>query len=245
MNYQTLVVDPFEEYCVLTLNRPDKANALNGVMRRELKDFLDHAEKAFKAVVITGAGNAFTGGLDLSEGGGEAASAELWEITHSIYGSSAIFVAAVNGPARGGGVTLTNASDLAIASTKANFGIPEIGFGVYATLAGPTTQLSVSRKTAAEMVLLGEPLSAERAAQVSLVNGVLAPDQLMARACEIAARLTKFDRHVLGVCKKGLNSMPVDDAMRREGEALSQLLNVQIREGSNSRTPPAVEPTPS
>ena len=223
--YKHLIVEPFERYCVLTLNRPDVRNALSAAMRAELLDFLEHCEDRYQAVIVTGAGKGFCAGLDLTEGSGEVGTRELWAIGRKIYDSSSIFVAAVNGAARGGGLSLVNICDLAVSSTEATFGIPEIGFGVYATIAGPTTQFAAPKKLTAKMVLTGAPISAEEALKADLLNDVVAPDQLMSSAKAIADRLVSLSPDALAIAKQGINRFPFSDEARSAAVDLSIELN--------------------
>ncbi len=233
MDYEYLLVEEFDNYCVLTMNRPEKKNALNKKMRAEFLDFLARSNGEYHAVILTGVDDAFTSGLDLSEARGLDSTMDMWSIANNIYDSETLFIAAVNGHARGGGMTLTNACDFAITHPGVTFGIPEIGFGVYATIAGPTTQLVAPKKLVSQMVLTGKPISAEMAERAFLVNQVVEPDQLMVEAHNLARELTKLERAALAASKKGLNTLPFDESMREQGKMLTIALNGQIRESMN------------
>ena len=235
MGYRHLSVTREKTTCWLTLDRPDQANALNKEMRTEFLTFLGDVGPDTQAVILIGAGKAFCGGLDLKEGDAVSASNEMWEIAHAIYDSETIFIAAVNGAARGGGVTLINACDLAIASSEASLGVPEIGFGVYATVAGPTTQLAAPKKIAAQMVLTGRPLTAEQARAAFLVNDVCAPEALREEAGRLAEHIGTLDRRALSAAKKGLNTAPFDKSMREQSAALAMELNLAFRDEDATR----------
>ena len=227
--YDFLDVEVFEKRCVLTLNRPKKRNALSKDLRTELLDFLARCEKHFQVVILTGADVGFCAGLDLTEAPGEAASREMWAIAKAIYDCRSIFIAAVNGAARGGGLTLVTACDLAIAVPEATFGIPEIGFGVYATVAAPTLQFAAPKKLVAKMVLTGVPISADEAARGFLINDVVPADKLLSSAAAIADQLVKLSPDALAIAKQGINRFPIDNAMRDAAVELSLSLNAEIR----------------
>ena len=226
-DYEFLKVDSRGAYCVLTLNRPDMRNALSKQMRDEFLDFLSRCEGAFPVIVLTGEGSAFCSGLDLKERPGEAGSREMWAIGRGIYNSGSVFVAAVNGAARGGGLTLVNACDLAVASPKATFGIPEIGFGVYATVAAPTVQFAGAKKLTAKMVLTGQAIRAEEAARGYLINEVVPEDALISEAAKVADHLASLSPGALAIAKQGINQYPFDDASRDGAVELSLSLNAK------------------
>ncbi len=214
-------------YAVVTLDRPEKKNALNRAMRGQLLEALGRLDGRVNAVILTGVADSFCSGMDLSEKPGLDESDEVWAIAHQIYDGASVYIAAVNGFARGGGTTLTNACDIAIASREATFGIPEIRFGVYATVAGPTTQLAVPRKIASRMVLTGEAISAELAERAFMINEVCEADALLDKARGLARDLAELKPAILAAAKRGLNSLPFDEAMRREGQALTRRLNTE------------------
>ena len=229
--YDLLNVEARSAHLLVRMIRPEKKNALNAQMRSELLDLLARVSRAPQPVILTGSDDSFCAGLDLKEGGTDQAGREMWAIAHGIYDSPSVFIAAVNGVARGGGVTLVNACDLALAAPEATFGLPEIGYGVYASAAGPTTQLAVPKKIAARMVLTGEALGAAAAAQVSLVNEVVAGDQLLAAAAALAEQIAAHDGGALAAAKQGLNALPFDAAMRRRSQELATALNDRLRSG--------------
>ncbi|MFM7066210.1 MAG: enoyl-CoA hydratase/isomerase family protein, partial [Gammaproteobacteria bacterium] len=105
-------------------------------------------------------------------------------------------------------------SELAIASTTAQFGMPEIGFGVFPALAGPATVHRIPPKHAAWMVLTGGRADAASALQWNIVNEVVAPEQLLVRAVEIAERISRFDAVALDYSKKALRDIPTLDWSR-------------------------------
>jgi enoyl-CoA hydratase/carnithine racemase len=204
----------------ITLNRPEKRNAMNQAARSGLVDALDECREAqSKVIVLTGNGPAFCAGIDLKETA--AREAEGWEPTTAfehrttwravqleIKNHPAIVIAAVNGFALGGGVTLINASDLAIAADEASIGMPEIGFGIYPNLAGPSTQLRVNQKRAAWMVLTAERIDGETAAVWGIVNRSVPLANLMGETMELARRVGGFNAAALAWSKQALWEIP-------------------------------------
>ena len=192
---------------VITIERPDKLNALNPAVGdglaqawRRLNDSDD------RVAILTGAGEkAFTVGADLDD------PPEIWPFAPGVgVGVDKPIVAAVNGWCVGGGVVLVQFCDLCVASDSAQFSYPEakIGFsgGLISSIAA-----RMPHKIAMEFMLLGEPMSAERAYQVGFVNKVVPADQLMAAAYDYAERLAAnaplvlamLKRHVAAVLPKG------------------------------------------
>jgi enoyl-CoA hydratase/carnithine racemase len=120
----------------------------------------------------------------------------------------AIVVASVNGHALGGGVTLINVSDLAVAAEEAQIGMPEVTFGVYPAMAGPSAQLRIHPKQAAWMVLTGERISGRVALEWGLVNRCVPLAALSEETLLIARRIAGFDPVTLEYSKKALWEIP-------------------------------------
>lgn len=201
-------------WAVIRFNRDEKRNSFDAAMRAEFRDTLASLD-GIRAVVITGSGSSFCSGLNLKEvaadraaGLAERASPEWTSLIMAIYDHPAIFIAAVNGVAMGGGVTLINTCDIAVASTAASMACPEIGFNVYPSMAGPTLQLRVSPKAAAWIALTAERIDAATAERWGLVNQVVTPEELDARAAELAARIAGFNGVALAESKKALHHIP-------------------------------------
>jgi enoyl-CoA hydratase/carnithine racemase len=228
--------------CRVTLNRPDKRNAMNRAAREALLDALDRcrAERA-KVVLLTGAGPAFCSGVDLKEAAGSAGEQptddaatrrSVWKnVQEEIRRHPAIVIAVVNGFALGGGVTLINSSDLALAAEDAPIGMPEVSFGIYPGLAGPSTQLRISPKRAAWMVLTGERIDGRTAEAWGLVNRAVLAADLAEAALGVARHIARYDAVTLEWCKRALWEIPmhVSDwtAALEYGE--NQRAQVQIR----------------
>ena len=199
-----LLVERLDGYATLTLNRPEKRNALSVELRDEISDALDELaeEPAIKAVVVTGAGPVFSAGFDLSEfdraAGDDAFGRELWASSDRYHDTLLHFplptLAAINGAALAGGFDLAVLCDLRIAVATARFAHPERTFGdvVY----GPLHDL-VGGAVARELTIGGREMTADEALGVHLVGEVVAPMELMIRAATIVERVIAAPRDVL------------------------------------------------
>jgi enoyl-CoA hydratase len=189
-----LVVDrPEPAVALITLDRPERKNALSIALRDEISDALDALEgdDELKVVVITGAGTAFCAGFDLGEfdrAFEDGAYAEtLWASSDRYHQRVLQFplptVAAVNGPAVGGGFDLAIMCDIRVASTVARFAHPEYAFAdvVY----GPLHDL-VGGAVARELCMTGRSVAADEALALRLVSAVVEPDEVVAHAVDVA-----------------------------------------------------------
>jgi len=189
MEYQTIIYQKKENYVIITLNRPDKLNALNKQMFDELDNALKNIEldREIRALILTGAGDkAFAAGADIKElHSSDERSGKLF----SEYGSYVMkrlaelkipTIAAVNGFALGGGCELTMACQMRFASENAKFGQPEVNLGIIPGYGG-TQRLTriVGKPKAMELILTGNMISAHQAEQLGLVNAVYSQEELM------------------------------------------------------------------
>jgi enoyl-CoA hydratase/carnithine racemase len=211
-----VVVDEKDGYAVLRFNRPAKRNAMNVAMRVAILDALERLKGKVGAVVVTGTDISFCAGLDLKEENALRANgiapdpATSWQAVNvAIRNHPAVFIAAVNGIALGGGVTLINVCDLAFASERASMGMPEMGFAIYPGLAGPSTQYSLTRKRHAWMMFTTERIDGATAAEWGLVNKVVPHESLLEEAEAIAAKIGQFDRAALAISKAAMDTIPV------------------------------------
>lgn len=198
-------------FAVLALNRPDKMNAVNLELADQFVEALETLSSV-PVVVLTGRGRAFCAGVDLSQRteirrtwrshlGTDRG--QYWAATvEAMYRHPAVFIAAVNGYALGGGLTLVNGCELAIASETAEFGMPELGFGSVPALAGPTTAQRLLPKHVAEMAFVPGRVSAAKALSWGLVNDVVPADDLLPRACEMARQVAARDAVALAYTKR-------------------------------------------
>lgn len=199
-----LLVERHAAHAVLTLNRPEKRNALSVALRDALSDTLDELEndESLKCVVVTGNGPVFSAGFDLSEfqraASDEAFGRRLWQSSDRYHDTVLRFplptIAAVNGAALAGGFDLAILCDLRLAATTARFSHPERTFGdiVYA----PLHDL-VGGAIARALTIGGREIDAGEALALNLVERVVEPDELMKATDELVARVTAAPRDVL------------------------------------------------
>ncbi len=218
MSEQSLViVEEKDGYAVMRINRPEKRNAMNVATRVAMLDAMERLRGRFGVIVVTGTDISFCAGLDLKEenalraAGTPSDPATSWQAVNvAVRAHPAVFIAAVNGIALGGGVTLINVCDLAIASERASMGMPEMGFATYPGLAGPSTQYSLTRKRHAWLMFTTERIDGATAAEWGLVNTVVPHDELMAEAEAVAAKIGQFDKHALAISKAAMDRIPVE-----------------------------------
>lgn len=182
----------------LTLNRPHRANAFNYDFMMEIDKALDKLEKQddVRCIVITGAGANFCGGADFSAfASGKMDDALIFsETPHDVFTRIETYpkpvIAAINGPAMGGGVEIALACDIRIMSTRAQLRLPEMTLG-FMPGAGATQRLGrlIGGARAKEMVLLSEPVMADKALEWGLVNFIAEPDKFEALVDDVATRL--------------------------------------------------------
>jgi len=192
MPYENLLITDRGAVRTVTVNRPDKLNALNRQTLTELEQALvaAHADGQVRVIVITGAGEkAFVAGADISEIREQSPvearrfAMQGQHLMTMIQSFDKPVIAAVNGFALGGGLELALGCHLRVASSKARLGLPEIKLGTQRLLR------LVGTARALEMTLTGEPVTAERAEQLGIVNRVVEPDQLDAAVNELTDTL--------------------------------------------------------
>jgi enoyl-CoA hydratase/carnithine racemase len=238
-----------EGIATLTLNRPEKLNAVNYAMADTLLAVLDtlEADENVGAVIVTGAGErAFSAGGDIREfsqsvrRGPAVAVREFVRRGQAMTAGMEAFpkpiIAAVNGLAFGGGCEITEAVHLAVASERAVFAKPEIKLGMPPTFGG-TQRLSrlAGRKRALELLLTGETFSPGRALEMGLVNQVVAHGDLLPAARDLARRIMRHSplataSIITAVCR-GLN-MTIGEGLQVESEQFARVVPTRdIREG--------------
>ncbi|CAN7742854.1 enoyl-CoA hydratase-related protein [Mesorhizobium amorphae] len=196
---------------LLTLNRPDKLNALSKALLGELSQLLAgyDTDEEVRCVVLTGAGRAFAAGADISDmlerGVASYADPERLACWRAIEGFTKPIIAAVNGYALGGGLELALLCDIIIASQTAQFGTPEIKIGSFPGDGG-TQRLPrlVGKSFAMQMVLTGDMVNATLAERKGLVSEVVAADRLLPRALEIAAAIAAKSVAITPYAKKAV-----------------------------------------
>lgn len=212
---------------VLTLNRPEKRNALSAALRRALLERLeaDREDASTRVVVLTGAGKAFAAGADVEELAARGTFEQRAFITPPhIYSAVSRHpkpvVACLNGHALGAGLELAMACDVRVASRAAKLGQPEIHLGIIPG-GGGTQRLPrlVGLGRASRMVLTGEAVDAETAERWGLVEEVAEPDAALARAKEIGLAMAQRSPTALRLAKEALRAsleLPLEKALERE-----------------------------
>lgn len=199
--YQTILWEQRDHTGVLTLNRPERLNAVDNVMRYELEDVMRKAEADPRiwTIIVTGSGRGFCSGADLKaraeaeKRGESAAHPPLFEprYYYAIAFSELTkpVIAAVNGVTRGAGCNMVFAADFRIASDKANFGVNFVERGLMGETSAYYLPRLVGHAVAAEICLLGEPFDAAQAKAWGLLNAVVPHEKLMDEAMALARRL--------------------------------------------------------
>jgi enoyl-CoA hydratase/carnithine racemase len=229
-------VDPASAVATITLNRPERLNALTFEVYTELRDTfraLD-TEPSVRAVIITGTGRAFCTGGDVEDIIGALFSrdaAGLLEFTRltcnlilSIRQCRRPVVAALNGPVAGAGAVIAAASDIRIAAESAKIAFLFSRVGLTGADMGAAWLLPriVGLAHASELLMLGDFITATRAAEIGLYNRVVPAERLMAEVTEVAARLARGPSVALGVTKQALNqeaAMDLVTALEAEAQA--------------------------
>jgi len=224
---------------LLTLNDPQRRNPLSPALTKDLLAALDAAEQdpAIRAVVLTGAGPAFSAGADLeflkqvTTAGAEANyahSRELMRLFHRVYTFSKPTIAAINGPAVAGGAGLATACDLVVMSEQAQIGYTEVKIGFVAALVGVILVRAVGEKHARELLLTGKLISALEAYRMGLVNRVVPAEQVLEEALALAQEVAANAPTSLALTKELLNALPgmgLEDGFR-----LASIANAWVRE---------------
>ncbi|WGS20121.1 MULTISPECIES: crotonase/enoyl-CoA hydratase family protein [unclassified Bradyrhizobium] len=236
-----ILLDIVDGIALITLNRPERLNALSYQLIDHLMAALDRIEgdAAVRAVILTGAGErAFSAGADIHEFSESVKQGSAIAVRDFVRRGQAMtarleafrkpVIAAVNGLAFGGGCEITEAVHLAIASDRALFAKPEIKLGMPPTFGG-TQRLPrlAGRKRGLELLLTGDPFSPEHAREIGLVNSVVPHDQLLNAARELAGRIVRHSpgavSSVITAATRGLN-MPIAEGLLVESEQFAALV---------------------
>jgi len=223
MAYKCILTDTRGPVGLITLNRPDALNALNGQLMDELGEALGvyEAEDAIGAIVITGSDKAFAAGADIKEMQSKSYMdvyledfiTANWETTTRVRKP---VIAAVRGYALGGGCELAMMCDFILAGESAKFGQPEINLGVIPG-AGGTQRLTryVGKAKAMEMCLTARMMGAEEAERAGLVSRILPDDELVEEAVKVATRIAGLSRPSVMMAKESVNK--AYETMLRDG----------------------------
>lgn len=241
--YQTLVVAEAGGVATVTLNRPERRNAIGTEMANELLYALEDATAApsVKSVVLTGAGKAFCAGGDFQQmtggGGGEGLpfKGDYRELLARLFFAEKPVIARVNGHAMGGGLGLVAACTFAVASTEAKLGTPEIDVGLFPFMIFAVLERVMPRRRLLEMVLGGERLTAAEAERAGLVNRAVPPDELdsaVKRYTELLASKSPTALRLGLRAIRDADGLALEDQTRLLGERLGECLGTEdAREG--------------
>jgi methylglutaconyl-CoA hydratase len=198
-SYATLKYEKDGAIATVTLNRPDKRNALSSTMIDELLGALNVADNdgAVRVVILTGAGKAFCSGMDLetlqsiaNQTGAQnlADSRQMARMFHRIYSFPKPLITAVNGAAVAGGCGLATFSDITLAVPEAKFGYTEVRIGFIPALVSVLLRRQIGEKHARELLLTGTIIDAAEAFRLGMVTEIVAAADLLKRAHEVAAK---------------------------------------------------------
>ncbi len=231
MSFGNITVDVANHVAEVTVNRPDKLNALDNETISELIACfgdLDNRDDV-GVIILTGAGErAFIAGADISvlaEQGvtdGRDNSCHGQQLTQLMEASCKIVIAAINGFALGGGLEVALACDLRFASDNARLGLPEVSLGIIPGY-GATQRLPrvVGQGRALEMILTGDPIKADRAYEIGLVNAVFSQAELLDEVREVAAKIVSRGPTATGLAKEAIYrgaTLPMADGLALEAD---------------------------
>jgi len=217
MTYENLLYEVEDNIALITLNRPDKLNSLNQSLWKELRCALKEADQdtGVGAIILTGKGRGFCAGDDISiltdlqhpEIAEDLFINCIYSLVDTIIHLKKPLISAVNGYAYGGGCEIVLLSDLAVASEKAKFALPEGRIGAWPAIAAIFGPYLIGLKNYNELSLLGEPFDAQRAREVGLVNKVVPEDMLLEEARKMAKLILKSSPLSIQIVKEAHNKI--------------------------------------
>jgi len=226
--YETILVEKKDGIAVITINRPDKMNALNAKVHEEGVAALDSfkSDDEVRVVVITGAGEkAFIAGADISEFAGKTSVTQRAVfLERTLFNSIDSFpkpvIAMINGFALGGGCELAMACDIRVAGDNARLGQPEINLGIIPG-GGGTQRLThlIGESKSMELILTGDMIGADEAKSLGLLNHVFPADELTETTMKMASKIASKSPIALQMAKEAVKTAtraPLDEGMKRE-----------------------------
>lgn len=241
MAYETLILEKEGGVRTVTLNRPERLNALNGQLILDLTSVIDEleADEGCVSVIVTGAGRGFCAGADIKEmaepsaRGRRPAVSTRFAFFNRLEEMGRPVIAAINGPCNGGGLELALCCDFRIASEAATIGLGEVKLGVIPA-GGGTARLPrlIGPGRAKEFLYFGNIVRAQEAYQIGIVNKVVPPDELMPEAKRWAAELAERPPLSLRMLKNCVNmgmQMSLLDAIDYESKCSAILVNTEDR----------------
>jgi methylglutaconyl-CoA hydratase len=243
MTYQTIQLTSDAGIATITFSRPEKRNAISFQLLNELLAALDEVESSPEHIVIlTGAGKAFCAGLDLDElkslaGKSNAENIEdstrMAHIFRRLYEFPKPTIAAVNGAAIAGGTGLATMCDFTLAVPEAEFGYTEVRIGFVPAIVSSMLVWQVGHKISRDLLLTGRLFDSAEAHRYGLVNEIVAPENLIARARELAARLMENSPSSMTATKRLINGFIGPQLDKQIAEAVAD--NARIRTTADFR----------
>ncbi len=243
MVYNSIQLTTEGAVATITLNRPDKRNAISFQLVEELMAALDDVKRsAVQVVILTGAGKAFCAGMDLDELKSLVGkthdehvkeSTRMARIFRRLYDFPKPTIAAVNGAAIAGGTGLATMCDFTLAVPEAKFGYTEVRIGFVPAIVSSLLVWQVGHKIARDLLLTGRLFDAAEAYRFGLVNEVVSPDKLMDRARELAALLLENSPSSVRATKKLINSFIASQLDQQIADAIED--NARIRTTADFR----------
>ncbi|HKD61275.1 MAG TPA: enoyl-CoA hydratase-related protein [Terracidiphilus sp.] len=245
MAYKTILVENKPLICTITLNRPERRNAMTEEMQTELIGAMEEAASTTcRVLILTGAGDAFCSGLDLAElqtmrdktaGEHRARAERLARLFVTLNELPVPTIAAVHGPAIAGGTGLATICDFTLATPAAKFGFTEVRIGFVPALVSAFLSLQVGDKCCRDLLLTGRLFGAEEALRMGLISEVVSHGELMARVETLAGTLIANSPSSLSATKRLLvaqNRGRLDAAIKAAMEANAQTRDTEdFREG--------------
>ncbi|HEY0051038.1 MAG TPA: enoyl-CoA hydratase/isomerase family protein [Pyrinomonadaceae bacterium] len=241
-NYETILVEKRESVAIITINRPEKLNALGRKVHEEGVAALDELRRdaAVCVVVVTGAGEkSFVAGADIAEFAGETpASQRNLFYERTLFNSIDTFpkpvIAMINGFCLGGGCELALACDIRVCSENARFAQPEINLGIMCG-GGGTQRLTrlIGEGRAMEMILTGDMIDAAKALQFGLVNYVWTREELETKTLELAGKIAQKAPIALQLSKEAVklaSRSNLDEGLRREVDLFAICFSTEDKE---------------
>ncbi|MHA1784733.1 MAG: enoyl-CoA hydratase/isomerase family protein [Candidatus Helarchaeota archaeon] len=234
MEYKTIITKKEENIAFLTINRPDKLNALNETVKTEINSALDDFENDddVKIIMISGSGEkAFIAGDDISEFESRSKSdfEVLQNLTTRISNLKKITIASIQGYALGGGLEIALACDFRIATINSKFGFPEINLGLIPG-AGGTQRLPrlIGETKSLELILTGDLIDSKKALEIGLINSMVENDALMEESLKLAKKISEKNLQALQVAKESIRyhvETDMKSCLQKELDLLWKLVN--------------------
>jgi enoyl-CoA hydratase/carnithine racemase len=241
MNYKTLIIELSDRIATITLNRPDRLNAVNQEMRDDFRALLNELQinDDIGVVIFTGAGRAFSAGGDIeyferdwNTAKFRAENHRLTQFFDELELIEKPVLAAINGPCTGAGLQITLSCDIRIAGDQAQFGFRENNIGLIPGAGGCSRLVKlIGYGKAKELIFTGEMITADEACRIGLVNRVVAHDELLSHARSLAEHLLTRAPEALGLAKRILwQSVNSDFQTGRTLEALAQSILIKTED---------------